>query len=467
MMFMVLAIVCTLVFITQGWTVDLKDGAKQTGLVQFASNPTGAVVEIDQNTLYTKTNTKANVLPGIHDFNVWREGYETWYKKKEVSSGQLLWFNYIRLVPKEKQVKKFLEFNDLKQTIAFPNQQKILALDMDNGKKPEISVIDIRDNTPKQKKLSLSLELFDLNEEETNNHGLLSDQFEITAIAKNNNQAILKRTAKDKTEWVLLNLEKMDTSENLTREFNIQFSDLKFISDDGSRIISNSAGNLRTLNTRDKTMSATISKNVTDFSTYKNDVVSFTRKDDNSEKYSVGIYRVGDKKTVSFKTEYSSAVKTAVARYYNEDYLHVQDGKKINIHKANDWPAKNGEEFEKPKVINLSFKPENIELNSEGRLLAVSNKENTLVHDLELNESHQLDLKSTSKNANWLDDFIIYDFENNKLTIRDFDGANKQTLAAADPKFSAMVNSSNKFIYSITENKSGKYELSQLKMILN
>ena len=79
MLFSVVTIVVTLVFITQGWTLD-KGSAQQTGLVQFASKPTGATVEVDQTTLYAKTNTKANVLPGEHSLRfgekVMRRGIE-------------------------------------------------------------------------------------------------------------------------------------------------------------------------------------------------------------------------------------------------------------------------------------------------------------------------------------------------------------------------------------------------------
>ncbi len=54
MLFSVVTIVVTLVFITQGWTLD-KGSAQQTGLVQFASKPTGATVE----------ETEANIREAI------------------------------------------------------------------------------------------------------------------------------------------------------------------------------------------------------------------------------------------------------------------------------------------------------------------------------------------------------------------------------------------------------------------
>ena len=50
MLFSVVTIVVTLVFIRQGWTLD-KGPAKQTGLVHFASKPTGARVGVDKTRL--------------------------------------------------------------------------------------------------------------------------------------------------------------------------------------------------------------------------------------------------------------------------------------------------------------------------------------------------------------------------------------------------------------------------------
>ena len=150
----IVIVVYLLILMIQGWT--LKQGvATQTGLVQFASSPQVATVEVDQNTLYSRTNTTANVVPGEHEFKIWREGYETWYRKTDVQAGQILWLNYARLVPKQKTTHKTAAFSNLKQIVKFPNGQKLLSLSKTIEGSAEFKITDIRSDSPKTETLKL------------------------------------------------------------------------------------------------------------------------------------------------------------------------------------------------------------------------------------------------------------------------------------------------------------------------
>ena len=122
----VITIVVILVFLTQGWTLDSKGSFERNGLVQFFSSVTGATIEIGDQKLAEKTNAKTLLSAGTHEFKIWKEGYETWYRKAQVKEGEILWLNYARLIPKQKKIDSFLDIQNLKTAKVLPNKEKIL-----------------------------------------------------------------------------------------------------------------------------------------------------------------------------------------------------------------------------------------------------------------------------------------------------------------------------------------------------
>lgn len=468
-LFSVIAIVTTLVFITQGWTLD-KGSAQQTGLVQFSSSPTGATIEIGQNTLYAKTNTKANVLPGEHEFKIWREGYETWYRKTNVNAGEVLWLNYVRLVPKQKTIKTFGSFLNLKQMKIYPNRENALLLSSSDDGSVKFSKIDIKSESPVEKSVELSSDLFEkttISKNGVETPIVLADQINIEAILNDNNHMIIKQTINNTVNWILIDISKPEESQNLTKEFNINFDQVKSISSDGSKLLVRTGNDLRQLNTNDKTVSAIIASSITDFNIYNNEVVGFTKKQDDSEKYSVGILKIGEKPIV-VKTDLTSP-KIAVSEYYNENYLHVIDDSHVYIYKASSWPTDKNN-LKLYKTLSLSFSLDELQIDDDGRILTVSLKNKTYVYDIETDETFNIDTETdadTTRKITWIDPFVIYYFNQDKLIIRDFDGSNKQTLMTAQENFPVTLSSNNKYIYAIQKTEGDEYTLAQLKMIID
>lgn len=472
MLFSVVTIVVTLVFITQGWTLD-KGSAQQTGLVQFASKPTGATVEVDQTTLYAKTNTKANVLPGEHEFKVWREGYETWYRKTSVNAGQVLWLNYTRLVPRQKTIKTFNAFENLKQTKVYPNQEEILALNADANGAAGFSVIDIKSDTPKISTLNIPSELFTLITKSAEipdtpeTQFLAADQISIESFTSDNNHVLLKQTVDGVANWILVDLDRPNESQNLTREFNLNFDQMIPISDNGSKILVRTGTDLRQVNTTNKTVSAILVDSITHFETYGNDVVGYIQKQKDSDKYSAGIFKLNETPVIVKKDLVNP--KIAVASYYSENYLHVLDGKNIYVLKSTEWPTKQNT-LKLSQTITLPFEASVLQVNQEDRIIMASLKNDTFVYDLETDKHYDITTDSKSeetKKITWFDSFVIYGFNDGQLTIHDFDGANKHPLMDALEAFPATFSSNNKYVYAIQATEDGKYTLAQLKMIID
>ena len=66
----------------------------------------------------------------------------------------------------------------------------------------------------------------------------------------------------------------------------------------------------------------------------------------------------------------------------------------------------------------------------------------------------------------WLDSFVLYNFENEKMVMRDFDGSNKYSIFGAKSNFSVTLSKDGKYIYGITDESEGNSQFSRVQMVL-
>ena len=86
----VILLVLALVLYMLGYEFNQKQGTiQQSGLLQYATTPNGATIEVDGSALGAKSPAKSTVLPGSHEFVMWRDGYETWRKTQTIEAGTL------------------------------------------------------------------------------------------------------------------------------------------------------------------------------------------------------------------------------------------------------------------------------------------------------------------------------------------------------------------------------------------
>ena len=135
--------------------------------------------------------------------------------------------------------------------------------------------------------------------------------------------------------------------------------------------------------------------------------------------------------------------------------------KTLKIYKGNEWFGSSQPKI--AKTLSLDFDAENIDLNSEMRILKISSSQKTVNYDLETSSKYEI----SNGNLRWLDDFVLYDYENEKITVRDFDGSNKYSIFEALSEFGISLSRDEKYIYGFKKNSSGNFELVRVKMIIS
>ena len=250
----VITIVVILVFLTQGWTLDPKGSFERNGLVQFFSSVTGATIEIGDQKLAEKTNTKTLLSAGTHEFKIWKEGYETWYRKTQVKEGEILWLNYARLIPKQKRIDSFLDIQNLKTAKVLPNKEKILIAQEDNKKSIKFSLINLQNDTPNIKELGYLNVLQENNSKENS-----ISNIEIQEISRNNNRFIFTYNQNGSRHWLIGDVNNPSKFIDISKDFNLNnIAKIEAKNNEASILYIQDGQNLKELNVDSLTLSANI-----------------------------------------------------------------------------------------------------------------------------------------------------------------------------------------------------------------
>lgn len=453
----VVVIATLLVLITMGYGLNKDMSFEQSGLVQFASYPSGATVNIDGENLLARTSAKSSLTTGKHDFNITKSGYDTWSKKAVVQSGRVLWLNYARLFPTEKVTKNVREFPEIESASVSKNRQYILVVK--SSKTGAMELINIKDSDLPVTNMNFSNVLSEISNQD------ISHKIDMVSWNNDNNKVIARHTYGENVEWVVLDIKNTAASKNLTTTYRLGIYNPVFASNDGKKIFALENGNLRRINLGDNTVSAALTTNVDKITIGADNAVLFVSNAvDNI--IEVGVYRDGEKgsSTIHAIDKSIEEVKDAPVfvsggEYYNESYIVIAHGKNLMVLKGS-YPM-----YGKPIAsltticdIEVGFSIEKLTMSSSRRLILVSNGENVINYDLEtdLEVGFKIDKnKDGVASYSWIDDFMIYTRADDELKVYDFDGENQRHLTSASSKFPVTISPDNKNLYSfvVKDNK--------------
>ena len=148
-----------LMFNMLGYTFNSNTSQlQQTGLVQYTSYPSGAMVSVD-GMEFRRTQAKHAVLPGIHTFSMKLDDYEPWQKTLEIKSNTVTNIDYVRMIPVKRTVSAVKTFDNIQAVYLSPAGNFVAGIGQ-KDKTPVATFGDIRDtNNEKFKEYVLSTEV--------------------------------------------------------------------------------------------------------------------------------------------------------------------------------------------------------------------------------------------------------------------------------------------------------------------
>lgn len=435
MVISVIAIVVVATLAAMGFFVTSSGKIEQSGLLQIHSMPTGATVELDSSTIFSRTNLSRSLTNGEHQLKLSRDGYDTWQKTIKMSSGMLLRLYYPRLflLNRKSEVALRLE-KDLEFYVPSNDQTYILYAARDDL---QWKLINIRDDEPRITTLDMSTIL----------PGAVDDKFlgRVESIRWNNNsdEVLVRIAYEGQSEWILVGLKDPKQSLNLTKTFGLEFTQIEMIDDGAAQLFALENHQLRRINTGDQSISRVLLGDIETFANNKTNVIYVTKvtpKAGEATMKQIGVYRDGERGGTMLMKDVpdDKTVTVALTRYYDEDYVAYAIGNELNVYYGalpNYREDAQDTDFSGLKVLvdkaKLKTAPTRFSLSPEGEYIVATHDQQFMVVDLEMGELSEYEAMASS--LAWLDESMMTAVVDDSLWVWDFDDTNRRELVRFVP----------------------------------
>lgn len=463
----VVLIVSAIVLSILGYRFDSNNGSLEQGaLLQFASEPSGATVEVDGKAAVNKTPTKFSVMAGTHTFTMRRDGYEVWTKTIDVKAGTLNWLNYALLIPTERTPEKLTQFTGLSASLASPDSRAIAVLS--DAKNPSIELIDIRSDDIKTVTLTLPQTLY--TDALTPN---ISHAFTLNSWDQGGRYILMNHTYNDKSEWLIVDTRDINNSKNVTKLLNIDITSPVLAGTSGSIVYVISAGDIRKLDLSAATISRSLVSGVKSFELYDTNILTYVGVDQKDPtRHVAGLYREGDSASHILRSSpLTTPLSVATARYFNQDFVAIAEGTQIDI-LGGSYPTTPGDDISSLGIVSsVTFEPtaQRLSFSPRGDYVLAQTGATFMSYDIEhsrVSRSTIVPPQEAPVGAlQWLNDDHVWSDTNSTLTIRDFDGANVVSLSGVTAGQDVVLTTNRKFMYSFNATEIG-FSLQRVRLAL-
>ncbi len=470
-LFMVLSVVVLVTFVTLlmlGLRFDSNDGnLEQNAFLQFSSTPSGATVSIDGIVNGAKTSSKSSVQAGKHKIVMWRDGYQTWQKTVTVKPGTLTWLNYTLLVPKKLTVEPIESYKTIQSSLASPKGNFILVQQQLNT--PSYKLIDISSDNASSKDVVIPQSVF--SESLT---AKVTHTFNIERWDNGERYVIVKHSYADKLEWLVLDSQDSSQTKNVTKLFNITIDKAIFSSGSGNDLYVLAAGDIHKLDLNGETMSKTLVSGATDFDFYVDSkVITYVGKGKiGTDERVIGLFREGDSKSAVLRTVKGSPdvpLKIATTHYFNENYVSISEGKKVDI-LSGSYPNTTSDNANSMKVVssfNVQKDVQQLSFSPKGQYVFVQSGSSFSSYDIEYQKMSISTISSAGEvpPLKWLDEYHVWSDSGGILSVREFDGANAHKINPVLTGQAVTLTNNGRFLYSVNKSATG-YQLQRVRIIL-
>ena len=459
-------IVTFIIFFVLGFRFDADSGRiEQYAFLQFGTSPSGASVTVNGVNVSSKTPNKYSVRAGKYNVVMSRDGYETWQKTLDIKAGIITWLNYALLVPKKLPVESVVKYDSIDMSLASPEGHYMLV--QKHASDPIFELSDLSSDSVKSTEITIPTNLYS----ESTTEGV-SHTFKITKWDDGGRYVLVDHSYGDKEEWLVMDTQDIALTKNITQLFNVQISSISFSGTSGNLFYALNQGNIRKLDISGGSISKPLVSNVTSFSVYKSNIITYIGNDTAVSGGQVaGVYRDGDSvlhilRTTTVK---SADLHIATSHYYNADYIVISDGKKVDV-LSGSYPNSTSDNATSMKIIasyevgqdiqDLGFSP-------IGQYILTQSGADVASYDLEYQNlaSSNIEGVGVVSPLKWLDDNYVWSDRGGNLVIREFDGANSHTINQVTVGQDAALTHNGKYLYSINKTGTG-YQLQRVLMIL-
>lgn len=439
---MVCAVIVTvtiLALVVSGYWINADFEVERQGMLQISSFPTGADIDIDGETSswLQRTNT-SKVLPvGEHTVTLTKEDYDFWSKTINIKEGLLYRLHYPRLFLQNRTIEKSLSTTGT-ITASLPSSRNFLLLTNNTTK---WSLVKLDTDRLKPESLDVSEYFSAISVANDAKTGIFTGEIVDADWDYDATHVLFKIKNGTNIEWVLLDIKNPVNSVNLTKEFAGDFSDVEILDNSSSALLVVQNHNLQKIDVANRSISAVLVENVTDFDHYNDEVVFVAAKPTSPSDYYVGLLKIGDDQATEF-APVPALTKAVISKFYEEKYIIVLNNTQANVYKKDD-PTSALASYE------LSFTPQTMKVGHDGEFITMHSGSQIATIDMEAQLLREWKVEGAS--FGWIDNDMIYTIADGELIVYDYDGFNRRVIAKnVSSHFPAAI-SDNKWLYYFSD----------------
>ena len=441
MVITVIFTVIVLALLVSGYWLNSDFKVERNGLLQISSIPTGADISIDGESAWMqRTNTSKVLSSGQHTVTLTKDGYDSWSKTINISEGLLYRIHYPRLFPNDRTTNSVYDITGTTLATISPDHNSLILI----NDTTEWDFINLDSDNIEPQTLDVSKIFSSVSMAEDATVGLFTGKVIDIDWDYNGTHALFQIQTGDNTEWALLDVKNPKSSINLTREFGSNFTEIQILDNDSNNLLAVQNGNLHKIDASGKSLSAVLIENIINFDHYGNNEIIFSAINNNTEEnapYYIGFLKIGDDKITTLTTT-STPAKTTLSKFYDDKYITVLEDTQVSLYKK--------EDFELLQTFTLTFAPNTIEVGHSGEFITMTLDNQIATLDMESMAINEW--QTNSPNFGWIDNDMIYSITDSELTVYDYDGLNRRTIATnVSSHFPAAI-TNDKWLYYFSDN---------------
>lgn len=418
-------------YLAYGYDIDRKTGTLiQNGIVFVDSKPQGGRVFINGVQQNSRTDTRLVLPAGVYTIRIERDNYRHWERTFSLEGGEIERLVYPFLIPNQFDTTDIAQY-DITPALATQSPDRRWLIVQRPGQTYQFDVFDLQN--PGRDPASLTVP-----------PGILSVPGAEATLAfvewsTDNRHVLFRRDYNETFEFLMLDRENPSESINVNTLLGIKPVEisLKNKRPDQFYFLDAVPGTLRVADSRNRTISAPILREVIDYNTYGDDLVLFVTVEDTDEgKADFRILENNDVytlKTVNQSDHYVLELSRFDGRYY---YVTGTRGDNITYVYQNPLDVLKSDPAAHPTVFAAMRldRPEFVSFSANTQFIGLQSGRHFLVIDLEDRNQYRTELQlsiPTSQKAEWMDGHRFIYTVNQQSYIMDFDGSNQQTLVTS------------------------------------
>ncbi len=458
-----------LVYQAYGFGLNKKGNVIQNGLTYFSSQPSSATITVNGIDSKAKTNTRMVLIENTYNIALSRDGYRNWQHTIQVDGGSVHHFDYPMLFPKVLTSRKISSYSAAPGLASQSLDRRWIVVEQ----AASITNFDVYDLKNITKNTTKAPTVITIPETILTKPTAGQESWRFAEWADDNVHLLLEHVYDNKSEYVLVNRENPDQSVNLSTTITGSFTKLTLNNRKFDRYYLHdlASGALQTATLQQPTPVAYLPQ-VLAYKSYSDDTMLYAANETASpDKVAIKL-RIGDRTFTLRTLPAGSTYLLDLTKYDNKLYvvLGASSQNKMFIYKDPVGQLLNEDRHSlAPAQVLHVIAPSYVSFSSSAQYIVAENGTQFGVYDNENDKGYNYTatqpLDAPAAHATWMDGNRLTYISNGKMTVFDFDYTNQQKLTNASSSYLSAYAPDYKFIYNLTTNATGQYELAQTSLL--